>query len=418
MNAAAIVQALMEPAGRADPYPLYAQAHRLGPVLAVADGVFLVSGYAAVNQVLRDPGFGLPDLARVADRVGAGAGALSSMSRSILRTNPPDHGRMRSLISQVFTPRRIAALQPSVEDAVRRLLDELEGAGADGRAVDFMDRFAFRLPVTVICDLLGVPPADHQRFRRLASDLTGALELSPDAAQLEGAARSEDPAEAAAGELTAYFAHLIGERRTRPGDDLVSTLVAARDADAGRLSDEELLANLVLLLVAGFETTTDLLGNGLAVLLDRPGLAADLRDGRIGTAGFVEEVLRHDSPVQLTTRLARAGGLAVEGVPVPAGSTALLLLGAANRDPARYPDPDTFDPTRTDSRPLSFGAGPHVCLGNSLARLEASAAFPRLLARFPGLAHDPDPGTAPAGRPTRRDRLVLRGYWTLPIRLA
>ncbi|MER5748593.1 cytochrome P450 [Streptomyces sp. NPDC002088] len=405
-SAAAIIEALTAPAGRADPYPLYAAAHRIGPVLAVAADTFLVCGYAAVNQVLRNPGFGLPDTTPnhpedAADQ--AGADALRSMSRSILRTNPPDHSRMRSLISQVFTPRRVASLQPSVVDAVDTLLDRLAESTADGRTVDFMDQFAFQLPVTVICELLGVPPADRHRFRRLASDLTTALELSG------GATRSEGPADAAARELAGYFTHLIGERRNAPGNDLVSALVAARDADDGRLSDEELLANLILLLVAGFETTTDLLGNGLAILLDRPDLAAALRSGQTATAGFVEEVLRYDSPVQVTTRVARADALDVEGIPIPTGSNVILLLGAANRDAARYPHPDSFDPTRTGNKPVSFGAGPHICIGNSLARLEASTAFPRLLDRFPALSADPD------HKPTRRDRLVLRGYQTLPV---
>ena len=404
-DAAAIIQTLTSPAGRADPFPLYAAAHRLGPVLAVTDSVFLVVGYTAVNQVLRNPGFGLPDTVPsrnpAADDQSAGA-ALRLMERSILRTNPPDHGRMRSLISQVFTPRRVAALQPSVVAAVDTLLDRLAESGADGCTVDFMDRFAFQLPVTVICELLGVPTADRHQFRPLASALTAALELAGD---------TDGPADTAARELGTYFTPLISERRTAPGDDLVSALVAARDTDDGRLSDDELLANLILLLVAGFETTTDLLGNGLAILLDQPDLAPALRSGRVTTADFIEEVLRYESPVQVTTRVARADGLVAEGVPVPYGSDVILLLGAANRDPARYPRPDRFDPARTGNKPLSFGAGPHICIGNNLARLEASVAFPRLLDRFPGISADPDRNR------TRRDRLVLRGYQTLSIRV-
>jgi cytochrome P450 len=298
---------------------------------------------------------------------------------------------MRPLISQVFTPPRVASLQPAVERAVNDLLDLLDQL--DG-PVDFMDRFAFQLPVTVICELLGVPAADRHRFRPLASDLTAALELTDE---------QDGPAAAAAQELGKYFAHLIDERRARPADDLVSALVAARDADDGRLSDEELLANLILLLVAGFETTTDLLGNGLAILLERPGLQAP------DPAAFVEEVLRYESPVQLTTRVAAAAGLTIDDRPVPAGSDLILLIGAANRDPARFPDPDRFDPSRSGSKPLSFGAGAHICLGNALARLEATTAFARLGERYAEL-------TA-AGPSTRRDRLVLRGYQTLPVRL-
>ncbi|GAA1613552.1 MULTISPECIES: cytochrome P450 [Kribbella] len=371
MNAAEILQDLLSPAGRTDPFPLYAAAHRLGAVLPVTDDIFLVVGYAAVNEVLRKPVFEIP--AEPSSRP-----SLDLMQRSILRANPPDHGRMRSLISQVFTPRRVAELRPAIETAVDDLLDGLPDE------VDFMDRFAFQLPVSVICELLGVPRGDRYRFRPLASDLTAALELTDTA---------DDAADAAAAELGGYFAHLIQDP---PSDGLLAALVAARE----RLSDEELLANLILLLVAGFETTTDLLGNGLALHFRHPEVPLD--------AAFVEEVLRYDSPVQVTTRVARTDA-DVAGTPVPAGSNLVLLLGAANRDPERFPEPDRFDPQRPGNKPLSFGAGAHICLGNTLARLEAAVALPRLLDRYPTIA--------PAGTPTRRDRLVLRGYRTLPVLL-
>ncbi len=401
-SAAAIADALMAPDGRADPFPLYARAHAIGPVSAIADGWFLVCGYAAVNQVLRDPGFGPPE---PADRPSAGS-ALSSLSRSVLRANSPEHGRMRALITQVFTPRRVAALRPAIQDAVDVLLDRLAAGGADGRPVDFMAEFAFQLPVTVICELLGVPAADRDRFRPLAADLTEVLELSADSSGPGPAAT------AAARELTGYFAGLIAERRASPRDDLIGALIAARDAHDGRLSEQELLANLVVLLVAGFETTTSLLGNGLAILLQRSGLAAALRSGDVAVSDFIEEVLRYDSPVQVTTRQAREDNLTVAGVPVARDSALILLIGAANRDPDRFPDPDRFDPGRADIKPLSFGAGAHFCLGNGLARLEAAVAFPRLLARFPALAAAPDV------RSCRPDRLVLRGYQELPILIA
>lgn len=398
-NPAAILESLMTPDGRADPFPLYATAHELGPVLAITDGLFLACGYAAVNQVLREPRFGPPGPVPREP----GNDALRSMSRSILRASPPEHTRMRSVISKAFTPRRIAALQPAIETVVAGLLDQLAELGADGQPVDFMDNFAFSLPVTVICELLGVPPAERPRFRPMAADLTEALELSADSSGRAGAA---------ARELAGYFTELIGERRAAPGDDLVTALITARDGDDGVLSDEELLANLILLLVAGFETTTSLLGNGLAILLDLPDLAPRLRAGRIPITGFIDEVLRYDSPVQMVTREARTAGLEVDGIPIPEGGNLILLIGAANRDPARYPDPGCFDPARTDIRPLSFGAGPHICIGNSLARLEASAAFSRLLGRFPNLS------AVPGSPPTRRDRLVLRGYHTLPVQMA
>jgi cytochrome P450 len=401
-DAAAIVSALLTPAGRGDPFPLYAAAHALGPVSVIAEGWYLVAGYAAADEVLRDPGFGLPDLARWRgdDAEAAGPPALRLLSSSILRVNPPDHGRMRSLISQVFTPRRVAGLEPAIERAASRLVDVLAESAADGAPVDFMEAFAYQLPVTVICELLGVPDHDRARFRPLAADLTEALELSANLAAT---------ADAAAAELADYFSHLIAARRAAPRDDLIGALVAIRDANDGRLSEPELLANLITLLVAGFETTTNLLGNGLAVLLGRPGLAASLADESMPMAGFIDEVLRHDSPVQATTRLARADGLDIAGAPIPAGSQVLVLIGAANRDPARYQDPDQFDPARTGSRPLSFGAGAHVCIGSALARLEGTVAFRQLLARLPDLS------AAPGELPQRRARLVLRGYQTLPV---
>jgi cytochrome P450 len=261
-----------------------------------------------------------------------------------------------------------------------------------------MDQFAFQLPVTVICELLGVPAADRDRFRPLAADLTGALELTADTS-------TSSPAATAARELAGYFTALITARRATPRDDLIRALVAARDAGDGRLSDEELLANLIVLLVAGFETTTNLLGNGLAILFDHPDIAAGLRRGTLEVPGFVEEVLRYDAPVQVVTRIARMGSLTAGGLPIPQGSQVIVLIGAANRDP----DPDRFDPARSDIKPLSFGAGPHICIGNALARLEAAVAFPRLLTRFPALS--PTPGEQPA----RRNRVILRGYETLPI---
>jgi cytochrome P450 len=396
MDAAAILEALVAEQGRIDPYPLYARARELGPVAAVAENLFLVSGYTAVNRVLRNPRFSIvgPSNGSVTDN------ALAGLNQSILRTNAPEHGRMRSLIGSVFTSRRIMALRPMIEASVDKLLDGLAAAGANGDPVDFMEEFAFQLPVSVICALLGVPQSDRRRFRTLAADLTVALELTIDASDLE-------PADAAARELADYFRKLTANRRETPRDDLTSALVAARDADDGRLSDLELIANLVVLLVAGFETTTNLLGNGLEILFQHPDLVSPLRLGDLSVPGFVEEILRYDSPVQATLRTARADGLDVAGLPIPKDSMVVLLIGAANRDPDRYPAPDRFDPTRTDIAPLSFGAGAHICLGNNLARLEAAIAFSRLLSRFPQVT--------PAGRPDRRDRLVLRGLDTLPV---
>ncbi|WP_030269121.1 cytochrome P450 [Streptomyces sp. NRRL B-24484] len=405
MDGEAIIEQLVGPDGRADPYPLYEQAHGLGPVAPCGPGMLMTVGHRACDQVLRNPAFGMPDPAqREAFEPGfADHPAKVLLSRSILERNPPDHGRMRAPIASVFTARRVAALEPAVTAAVHRLLDGMAARGADGRPVDFMEDFAFRLPVGVVCELLGVPEEDRHRFRGLASDLTAALELLIDDSELAAA-------DEAAEELSDYFTRLAAARRAHPQDDLVSALVQVAAEQPERLTGHELLANLVLLLVAGFETTTNLLGNAVALLFDHPEAAAGLRAGTVTPDGLTEEVLRHDSPVQLTSRIALAEGLDVGGVPAPVGTGIFLLLGAANRDPARYEQPARFDPTRRDSHPLSFGGGPHYCLGAQLARLEARTALPALFARFPALA--------PAGPAERRDRLVLRGYRTLPVRTA
>ncbi|MEU4295803.1 cytochrome P450 [Kitasatospora aureofaciens] len=402
MDGAAIIEQLMTTEVRNDPYPLYARAHELGPVLPAGDGMFVVSGYAAVNKVLRTSAFGVATadmMAGLAPEFSEHS-SLALFGRSILQRNAPDQPRVRSLIASVFTARRVAALRPAVEAAVGRLLDGMAEQGADGSPVDFMDAFAFRLPVGVICELLGVPERDRYRFRGLASDLTVALEIVQDLDDLDEADRAAD-------ELSGYFTELVAERLARPQDDLVSDLARIAADGGGRLSGQELLANLVLLLVAGFETTTNLLGNGLALLFRHPEAAAGLRSGTLSPAGFTDEVLRFDSPVQATGRVALAEGLSIEGLPVPADSGLTLLIGAANHDPARYERPGVLDPTRTDSQPLSFGGGTHFCLGSQLARMEAEVAVPALLDRFPRLAR--------GGVPTRRDRLVLRGYETLPV---
>ncbi|HWG27435.1 cytochrome P450 [Actinospica sp.] len=404
MEAEQIVGALMTPKGRGDPYPLYAAARELGPVRRVKDlPMHLCTGYAEINAVLRDNAFGKLEFDRLPEEwrsLIAEDGAMESFSRSVLEMNPPNHRRVRSLMSSAFTQRRVAGLEPAIVRMTEGLLDELAALGEGGRPVDFMENFAFRLPVNVICELLGVPEEDRYRFRPLAHDLTFVLELTENFDDF-------GPADAAAVQLRAYFTELAERRRAEPQDDLVSALVQVNDAHDGRLSDAELLGNLLLLLVAGFETTTNLLGNGLYLGFEHPEVLDLVRKGEISVAAYVEEVLRHDSPVQLTSRIAVSEDARIGGHHVPPGEQVMLLIGAANRDPARFENPDVFDPTRSDNVPLSFGAGIHYCLGQGLARLEGKIAFEMLLERFPVMEL--------AAQPERRDRLVLRGYQTLPI---
>ncbi|KUO06707.1 cytochrome P450 [Streptomyces sp. DSM 15324] len=402
MDAQSIIAHLLTPEGRADPYPLYERALELGPAVPAGDGLLLVSSYEACRQALRSPALGA-DINLVTWGADISAHpSLALLSRTLFVANPPHHGRLRSSMSQVFTARRVAAMEAGIADLTDALLDDLADAGS--APVDFMDAVAFPLPAHVICDLLGVPAEDRQRFRGYAADLSATLELLADPSGLAAADR-------AAVELHRYFTELAGLRRADPRDDLVTAMVRARDEGTLR-DDEELVANLASLLLAGFETTTYLLGNGLQALFEHPAVMAGLRDGTVPVQGFVEEVLRHDSPLQTSNRAVLTDGVLVGGVPASAGSHVVLLLGAANRDPARYEQPDRFDPHRKDIQPLSFGGGAHHCLGAMLARLEAVTVFSRLLTRFPALRPAPGQG------PVRRDRLVLRGHQSLPVVLA
>jgi cytochrome P450 len=400
MNGADILAALTSPEGIADPYPLYAQLHRLGAAVEV-QGMVLVSSYTEINAVLRDETFRRPDAATF-DRGLPGwrdnPGLVQSMEW-IINLNAPDHTRVRSLMGKAFTHRRVAALEPAIARMAGQMIDALADRGADGSPVEFMQEFASLLPVTVICELIGIPEADREGFRPLASDLAPLLDVS----DLVGLPR----ANAAAVKMADYFTNLAAERRQNPRDDLISRLVQISDSDDGRLSAAELLSNLTLFFLAGFGTTTNLLGNGLYIIMQDPQLGRSIVDGSVPVGAFVEEVLRYDSPIQFSSRVGRAGEIG--GVEVKDGAELVMVIGAGNRDPRRFKAPDTFDPGRADPGPLSFGAGAHFCMGAALARLEGAVSFPRLLQRFPALTF--------AAKPRRTHGYVLRGFETLPITL-
>lgn len=398
MDAATAVTTLLSPRAGADPYPAYTALRAHGEVVRVGPTYFVV-GHAAADGILRNPAMRAYDWTLLDAQWDDWRSnrAVALFADSMLRQNPPNHTRMRRLASGVFTARRVGALREVISAQVGEILDGLGGE----REVDLLSQLAYPLPIAVICALLGVPAADRGRFRRLAEELTVVLEVRFDQDQ---AVR----AHAAAVELQDYFAELIEVRRRVPADDLVTALAAAHDAGGDRLTADELMGNLALLLVAGFETTTNLLGNGLVLLLDHPEHARRLAAEQERAPAYVEEILRIDSPVQLTERFAGADAV-IDGTEVPAGAELVLLLGAANRDPRRFADPDTFDPDRPDNAPLSFGAGAHYCLGAPLARLEAQVALPALLRRFPGMRL--------TARPRRRPRLTLRGWAALEVDL-
>jgi cytochrome P450 len=401
VNPEQIFLGLLGPQGMADPYPLYAALHEHGEVMAAGQGIVLVPGYEAANAVLRDPEYQVDD-ADYFDQALPGWRDHPALSTdSLLFLNAANHSRVRTLMTRQFTHRRVQALEPAIAALTDSLLDEMAGQGEGGEPVDFMQEFAFALPVAVIAELVGVQDWDREELKVLARKLTAVLE--PMASEDDLAA-----ADVAAVDMAGMFTALTADRRAAPRDDLASALASVAERDAGRLSETELVENLMLLLIAGFETTTNLLGNGMRILLDDQVTADGLRSGAVSAADFVEEVLRYDAPVQQTGRRRHNPGV-LSGVDIPAGDQVVVMLAAANRDPRRFADPDFFRPGRPDAGPLSFGAGAHFCLGAALARLEGTVAFGKLLARFPGIAA--------AGDPERRKGLTFRGFEYLPVKL-
>jgi cytochrome P450 len=377
---------------RPDPYPHYRRWRERFPVAELAERMFAVSGFAEATQVLRDPAFGHPEPEYLdpADRLpDQPVDESGRVVRAFLSLNPPDHTRLRRLVAKAFTPRMVEQLTPRIEEITASLIDR---APAE---FDLMTSLAKPLPVEVIAELLGVPLDDRERFAEWSHAMARALDppflQHPD---------TVEPAVRARQSFVAYFRSLAEQRRREPGDDLLSALVAVSDA-GDVLSEGELLVTLTLLLIAGHETTTNLIGNGVLALLRHPdglGAAAPER--------AVEEVLRYDSPVQLTARTA-VRDTALGGVTVPAGSQAIVLIGAANRDPSAGPDPEKFDPSRPPGRHLAFGQGIHFCLGAPLARLEGRIVFRELARRWPRLRL--------AGDPKWNATTTLRGLASLPV---
>ena len=402
-----VARLLRDPELRASPHDLHEQLRAGGPLVRSALGP-LTTSHAVASEVLRSERFGVgfdwsgaPRAARWALAFGDDP-TITGVAEppSMLVVDPPDHTRYRRLVGRAFTPRATAAAEPMVRRVADTLLDALEPATARGEPVDLVAAFAAPLPVLVIADLLGVPTDRQEDFLRWGAAAAATLDPGLPLRRFLAADRA---IRALHDFLAGHFARL----RREPGEDLVSRLVAASDEDA--LSDRELHATVLLLLGAGFETTANLLGNAV-VLLDahrdqRNALLAD----PTGWPNAVEEVLRFDSPVQLTGRTVRAD-TELAGVPVRPGSRVTLLLGAANRDPDVFADPGRFDVSRGNARDhLAFSAGIHYCVGAGLARLEAAVALRALTERFPDLRV--------SGRPVRRDLQTLRGFEHLPVTL-
>ena len=396
-----VMETLLTPEGRADPYPRYRQLRDVAPVHRSDLGaVWFLTRWADCNAVLRDPRLGKGDLnddRRALFNPGLPPRQQTVMGNSMLFVNPPDHTRLRGLVSRGFTPRRMQDLEAHVGHMADVIVDRMAVEGD----VDVMDALAFRLPVQVIGELVGVPPSDRDQFRTLVRASAAALEPGVTAEQVEDA-------EHAMAIMDDYFRSLIERRRADLEHDLVSALIAARDGE-DRLSEDEMVATLILLFAAGFETTTNLIGNGLLCLLRNPDQFACLRAEPGLVPSAVEEMLRFESPVQVDARTAFEP-VEIDGHRVDTGETVVTFLGAANRDPAEFVDPERFDVARDPNHPLSFAAGIHYCLGANLARLEGRIVFDRLVRRTADIEWLDD-------APDWRGTLILRGVNHLHVRV-
>ncbi|MEU0079424.1 cytochrome P450 [Micromonospora tulbaghiae] len=380
MDISEILTGLYSEQGRQNPYPFYAALHEHGPINAVPARAehstvsAVAGGYDVVDQILRDPGWykGFPPGWEEQE-------ILRTFLTSMMFVNPPDHTRMRAVFARTFTPRRLGALEPVIERIVAERLDHMAEAGADGTEVDFVADFAYPVPALVMAEFIGLPAADLSWYRQRVDWIDEYMDVSGKTP--ERLARANQAAE----ELRVYYRDLIAHRRRAPGHDLISGLVEVLDAGGVDLTEEELISNLIVLFNASFVTTVYMFSNGLPLLLDHPDVTAALPGDDALARGCVEEVLRMESPVHFLARAAPAG-VNLGGVPIDRDDNVLLLIAAANRDPARFPEPDRFDPRRAGPPSLAFGVGLHFCLGSAVSRLEGRLALPRLFARFPRLA--------------------------------
>lgn len=384
-----------------NPYPYYARLRTTDPMHLTPFGSFVASRHAEASLVLRDKRFGKDYVDRSIRRYGPKImeePVFRSMSHWMLQQDPPDHTRLRGLVVKAFTARRVEDMRPRIQRIVDETIDRIVPQGK----MDLIEDFAFRLPVTIICDMLGIPEEHREAFYASSRDggrLLDPVPLTP-----------EEIKKGNAGNMMAqmYFQQLFELRRKQPGDDLTTQLVQAEE-DGSKLSNEELTANIILLFGAGHETTVNLIGNGLLALYRNPDQLALLKANPGLITNAIEEFLRYDSSVQMSGRVALEDIEDIGGKRIPKGESVLCLLGSANHDPAVYPDrPERLDITRPNVKPLSFGGGIHFCLGAQLARIEAEIAISTLLRRLPELRLDD------AENPEWRPTFVLRGLKRLP----
>jgi cytochrome P450 len=403
MTSGTLLRQITDYANRADPYPLYAELRKT-PVARQEDGVYTVSTYWEILSLLHDPRLS-SDLRNRTPQPGCALPMEEDpgLPVSFIRLDPPEHDRLRRLATRPFgppkNPRRIFNMRGELAQMISGLIDGFQGRNQ----VDLVEDFAYPFPVTVICKLLGVPRQDEPRFHAWAEAIVAALDPNP----AEGPAERQRTSDQARSELGLYLAELIEEHRRTPGEDLLSALALDHGPD-GQMTSVELIATGVLLLIAGHETTVNLITNGMLTLLRYPDVLKRLRDDPGLAVPLVEELLRYEPPVQLLPQRTALADIDIAGTVIPRGAPIWLVLASGNRDPQRFSDPDRFEPERQDNQHLGFGSGIHYCFGAPLARLEAQLALTELARRLgnPRLVHDPPP---------YRQNPVLRGPRHLPI---
>ncbi|WKD31096.1 cytochrome P450 [Streptomyces xanthophaeus] len=405
----AMLRQIIDYSNRADPYPLYEELRKT-PVFHDADGPYVVSTYYEIQSLLHDPRLSsdprnltLPS----SDPLAQEDGDDSALPPVFIKLDPPDHDRLRRITNRPFgpphSPHKVHDMRGELAGIVSGLIEGIVDAGSPER-IDLVDQFSYPFPVTVICRLLGVPHEDEPRFHGWADTLAASLDPDPDAAPGEKPKAAAD----AQMELGMYLAGLIEERRKDPGEDMLSQLAAATEEADGSMSALEAISTAALLLIAGHETTVNLITNGMLTLLRHPDVLQRLREDPQLSVPIVEELLRYEPPVQLLPRRSTLDDIEMAGVNIPKGATVSLILASGNRDPKRFEHPDRFDPDRGDIQHLGLGSGIHSCFGAPLARMEAQLALSELARRLenPRLLEDPPP---------YRQNAVLRGPRHLPI---
>jgi len=395
-----LLKVMTDPDAIPDPHPIYKEIRERAPIFKTGFGeTWVISGFENSRALLRDSRCGSPmddeaSMSRIAID-GSERRSRTGDARPMLFMNPPDHTRVRGLVSRAFTPRRVEKLRGEVVAMTDGLLDALEGEG------DFIEALAFPLPANVISALVGVPESDRDWLRPLIAAMVPTIEPTATAEVM-------DKAEAASATASDYLAELIAARRAEPSDDMLSGLIEASDGD-DRLSEAEVSSNIFLIYAAGFETTTHLLANMVRQLVANPDQLQRLRHDRSLIPNAIEEVLRYDPPVQLDGRFVFED-IELDGFTLEKGSSIITLLAGANRDPAVCDDPETFDVGRDDIQLMSFGSGIHFCLGAALARLEAQVVLERLLDRYETWEI--------TAEPPWQSRITIRGVERLDVKFS